>query len=74
MTLRVHNNSSRVYNNQFNVIAMFVALLRRNRSVDKVIADVDEDAAKRRFELKAIIKEYELLRLTIKLGPKGRII
>ena len=36
--------------------------------------DVDAAKRRRRFELKAIIKEYELLRLTIKLGLKGRII
>ena len=42
-------------------------------AVDKVIAKVvnvanaDVDVARRRLELKAIIKEYQLLRLTIKL-------
>ena len=43
-------------------------------TVDKMIANVDVARRRRRFELKAIIKEYELLRLTIKLGLKGRII
>ena len=38
------------------------------------VANVDVDVARRRFELKAIIKEYELLRLTIKLGLKGGMI
>ena len=34
--------------------------------------DVDAAKRRRRFELKAIIKGYELLKLTIKSGLKGR--
>ena len=52
-------------------------------AVDEAIADVVDVTkrgrrrrrrSRRRFELKAVIKGYELLRLTIKLRLKGRII
>ena len=66
---------------EFITIVVACTTIQCNSNVRSLVTtkqnvDVDVDAAKRRrrFGLKAIIKEYELLRLTIKLGLKGRII